>query len=66
MNGRFEVVNGDPSDEELAVVVSLLAAAASAPVAQPPTQPSNWGSTQMRVTFPAGPGAWWRTGLPRP
>ena len=66
MNARVEVVHGNPSDEELAVVVSLLAAAASAPAAAPEPTTSNWARPAMRLTLPAGPGAWWRSGLPQP
>ena len=62
---RFEVVHGDPSDEELAVVVSLLSAAASAPVASAEQLISNWARPAMRWTPAPGPGAWVRTGLPQ-
>jgi hypothetical protein len=65
VNARFEVVHGNPGDEELAVVVALLTAAAnSATDAPAPEQSLNWARTPMRVTYPAGPGAWWRSGLP--
>jgi hypothetical protein len=67
VSARFEVVHGNPGDEELAVVISLLsAAAAGAPAPQGDEQMSNWARPGMRVTLPAGPGAWWRSGLPRP
>ena len=67
MSARFEVVHGNPSDEELAVVVALITAAASssAPVPEP-ERTSNWARTPMRTTLPSGPGAWWRSGLPVP
>jgi len=62
----FEVVHGNPSDEELAVVVSLLSAAAAAAPAGSPEQPvSNWARPAMRWTPRPGPGAWIRTGLPQ-
>lgn len=67
MNARFEVVHGNPSDSELAVVVSLLSAAAAgatAPVGD--EQRSNWARPAMRTTPPTGPGAWWLSGLPQP
>ena len=66
MSTRFEVVHGNPSDEELAVVVSLLTAAASAPRTSPEPPASNWARPAMRRTPPPGPGAWWRSGLPQP
>ena len=66
MSTRFEVVHGNPSDEDLAVVVSLLSAAANSAVAAPDPARSNWASPAMRTTLPAGPGAWERSGLPRP
>lgn len=67
MSARFEVVHGNPSDEELAVVVALITAAASAaPAETPAEQTSNWARPAMRQTLPAGPGAWWRSGLPVP
>ncbi len=67
MSARFEVVHGNPSDEELAVVVSLLSAAAAAAPSAAPDQPvSNWARPAMRWTPAPGPGAWVRTGLPQP
>ncbi len=66
MNARIEVVHGGPSDEELAVVVSLLSAAASVPAQQPASELSNWARPAMRITHHAAPGAWWRSGFPRP
>jgi hypothetical protein len=67
MSARFEVVHGNPSDEELAVVVSLLSAAATAAPVEHESRPrSNWASPVMRQTPAGSPGAWWRSGLPRP
>lgn len=66
MNARFEVVHGNPNDEELAAVISLLTAAASAAPAPAPAQVvSNWARPGMRVTLHSGPGAWISSGLPR-
>jgi hypothetical protein len=66
MSTRVEVVHGDPSDEELAVVISLLSAAAAAAPAPAPEAPmSNWARPAMRWTPAPGPGAWVRTGLPQ-
>lgn len=66
MSTRFEVVHGNPSDEDLAVVVALLTAAANRPVSAPEPARSNWARPAMRTTLPDGPGAWWRSGQPRP
>ncbi|MCB0898687.1 MAG: acyl-CoA carboxylase subunit epsilon [Actinobacteria bacterium] len=62
----MEVSHGNPSDEELAVVVALLTAAHSAPTAADEPQPSNWARPVMRQTPAPGPGAWWRSGIPQP
>jgi hypothetical protein len=63
---RFEVVHGNPSNEELAVVVSLLSAAASSSVPAPEQPVSYWGRPVMRTTRAVGPGAWWQSGMPQP
>ncbi len=66
MNTRFEVVHGAPSDEELAVVISLLTAAASAPGSPAPSPVrSNWARPGLRTTVARAPGAWYASGLPR-
>ncbi len=66
MSTQFEVVHGNPDDTELAVVISLLTAAASAPAAPAPAAAvSNWARPGLRVTLPSGPGAWYASGLPR-
>jgi hypothetical protein len=67
VNARFEVVHGNPGDEELAVVISLLTAAAAAGSGpEHVAVPSTWARPAMRVTHSVGPGAWWRSGLPQP
>ena len=66
MNAQFEVVHGNPNDEELAVVISLLTAAASAaPAPTPERAASIWARPGMRVTMASGRGAWYASGLPR-
>jgi len=66
VNAQFEVVHGAPSDEELAVVISLLTAAASAPGSPAPSSVrSNWARPGLRTTVAGGPGAWYASGLPR-
>lgn len=55
----LRVVRGDPSPEELAAVVAVLAARASAGSATPPPAPPNgW-----RRPLDRGPGAWRQSGL---
>ena len=57
----LRVVSGDPSPEELAVVVAVLSAAASG--GGPETAPeglSRWAdrAALVRAPLPSGPGAW--------
>lgn len=68
MSDSIEVVHGNPDETELAIVVSLVAAASSVAPAVPAEESatSNWARPAMRTTLPTGPGAWWRSGLPRP
>ena len=66
MSARFEIVHGDPDEEEIAVVVSLLSAAATAAPPPTPVRISNWGRPVLRQTPAPGSGAWVRTGLPHP
>ena len=55
----FDVLAGNPTEQELAVVVSVLS---SLPSVQPeqPNQPSYWSNRagMMRRTIYPGPGAW--------
>ncbi|HQR79235.1 MAG TPA: acyl-CoA carboxylase epsilon subunit [Actinomycetota bacterium] len=46
--------------------MSLLSAVASSAGPAPEPVRSNWARPAMRTTLPDGPGAWWRSGLPRP
>ncbi len=66
MSTEFEVSHGNPSDEELAVVVALLSAASNAVAEHSEPVTSNWAHPAMRQTPAYGTGAWWRSGLPRP
>jgi hypothetical protein len=65
----LRVVRGNPSAEELAALVAVVAARASA-VAEdgPPARPL-WGRPVLRSAAPhfptPGPGAWRASGLPR-
>lgn len=63
---EYRILHGNPDDTELAVVVSLLVAAHQARPAAAAEPPSNWALPVMRHDHPAGPGHWWRSGLPQP
>ncbi|HEX3932584.1 MAG TPA: acyl-CoA carboxylase subunit epsilon [Nocardioides sp.] len=62
----LRVVRGDPTPEELAALVAVLAAL-SGPAA-PPTRPvAVWSAPRrlQRVVHPHGPAGWRASGLPR-
>lgn len=63
----FRVVRGDPTDEELAALTVVLAAAAAAPAAPAPVRRSAWTdpSARMRRPLSPGPGAWQTSGWAR-
>jgi len=62
----LRVVRGDATPEELAALVAVLAAAGGEPAAAPRRVPA-WSAPHrgLRRTFPAGPGGWRVSGLPR-
>jgi hypothetical protein len=61
----LRVVRGTPSAEELAALVAVVAARASATAdAEPPARPL-WGRPVLRLILTPGPGAWRASGLPR-
>jgi hypothetical protein len=71
-NGRrraIQIVRGEPSDLEIAAVVSALVAAASVAHENPNgrTARSQWRNRARNIRPPlgAGPGAWRASGLPR-
>ena len=62
----LRVLRGNPSPEELAALVAVLAArGGDEEPAAPPS--SRWAdrSTLLRSPLPSGPGAWRASGLPR-
>ena len=63
----FNVLAGNPTEQELAVVVSVLS---SLPAVQPeqPNPPSFWSNRAgtMRRTIHPGPGAWRASAFPHP
>ena len=61
----LRVVRGNPSPEELAALVAVVAARASTGAdAEPPARPL-WGRPVLRPSLTPGPGAWRASGLPR-
>ena len=63
----FDVLACNPTEQELAVVVSVLS---SLPAVQPeqPNPPSYWSNraAMMRRTIHPGPGAWRASAFPHP
>jgi hypothetical protein len=56
----FKVVSGNPTAEELAIIVALAAHANSIKVLDEPTKLSKWGNpySHMRRNLPVGQNAW--------
>ncbi len=64
----FRIVRGEPSDEELAALTVVLAAASGAGDGAPEERAvDRWSDPAARLRGPlaAGPGAWQRTFWPR-
>jgi len=61
----LRVVRGAPTDEELAVLVAVVAARAAAVDEPARTVRPLWGRPVLRPTLTPGPGAWRASGLPR-
>ncbi len=62
----LRVVRGDATPEEVAALVAVLGSLAPADPPAPRRTPA-WSAPhrQVRRTFPAGPGGWRASGLPR-
>ena len=62
----LRIVRGDPTEEELAALVTVLASVGSAPEPDR-TPPPDWAAhhRKVRVTLPHGPGGWRSSSLPR-
>lgn len=63
----LKIVRGTPDDDELAALTAVVAGLTS--VAAPPARPaprSRWADRAdlVRQPLPAGPNAWWASGLP--
>jgi hypothetical protein len=62
----LRVVRGDPTPEELAALVAVLASVGS-PAQAPPRRTPEWNAPRRlhRVVHPHGAGGWRASGLPR-
>jgi acyl-CoA carboxylase epsilon subunit len=62
----LRVVKGEPTPEELAALVAVVASL-GAPAAAPARRTPEWNANRrmQRVALRAGPGAWRASGLPR-
>jgi len=63
----LRIVHGTPSDEELAALTAVLAAASPHCATDPPPRGSAWAAPAARLRRPLhpGPGAWRASALPR-
>ena len=63
----LRVVKGDPTPEEVAALVAVIAALGSGPADEKPKPRSAWAdpARRLRAALPHGPGAWRSSGLPR-
>ncbi len=63
----FAVVKGQPTDEELAALVTVLALSRRRSEPEPPTRPSGWSAYWRSVRAPISPGphAWRMSGRPQ-
>jgi hypothetical protein len=61
----LRVVRGNPSAEELAALVAVVATRASDRTASGPSARPLWGRPVLRPVLTPGPGAWRASGLPR-
>ena len=63
----LRIVNPDATPEEIAALVAVLAALASAPRGDAPRRTSEWSRPARRVRTPVahGPGGWRASSLPR-
>ena len=62
----LRVVSGEPTPEELAALVAVVASLGSA-AAPPPRRTPEWQGNhrKVRATYAHGPGGWRSSGLPR-
>lgn len=65
---HLRIVKGDPTAEEIAALVAVLQATASAGAPPPGRRPvSEWAAPHRRLstTFPSGPSGWRASAMPR-
>ncbi len=65
---HLRIVRGDPTAEEIAALVAVLAAAVPRAVAEEPATPapvSEWASPSRLLRRPIAPTGWWPSTLPR-
>jgi hypothetical protein len=62
----LRVVKGDPTPDELAALIGVLASLGGAAAPPPPRTP-DWNAPRrlQRTVHPSGPGGWRASGLPR-
>ena len=62
----LRIVHGDPTPEEVAALVAVLASAGGGEDA-PERRTPEWSAhhRKVRATYPHGPGGWRSSGLPR-
>ena len=60
----LRVVRGEPTPDELAAVVAVLAARAAADPLPPAQVRRTWAAPVLRAPLRPGPGAWRASGLP--
>ena len=62
----LRIVKGDPTPEEVAALVAVLASLGGGePTAAPPTPAWSAHHRKVRVNLPHGPGGWRSSALPR-
>jgi hypothetical protein len=61
----LRIVHGDPSPDELAALVTVLAAASGDESAQPPGRVAPWATPERLLRPPVAPTGWWESSLPR-
>jgi hypothetical protein len=61
----LRIVKGDPTEEEIAALVAVLASAGGPAPERKPVPAWSAHGRKVRLTLPHGPGGWRSSGLPR-
>ena len=61
----LRVVRGNPTPDELAALIAVVASRSGAAGPEPAPVRSPWGRPALRSSLPTGPGAWRASSLPR-